>query len=44
VLGLLSVFGEFYRDARVFEVAAQLGIALVDLSAPDPTRATGRGE
>ena len=27
------VFGEFYRDARAFEVASRLGIALVDLSA-----------
>jgi dCMP deaminase len=27
------VFGEFYRDARVFEISAKLGIELVDLSA-----------
>ena len=27
-------FGEFYRDARVFDVSARLGIELVDLSAP----------
>lgn len=27
------VFGEFYRDPRVFEVSARLGIDLVDLSA-----------
>jgi dCMP deaminase len=27
------VFGEFYRDPRVFEVSAKLGIELVDLSA-----------
>ncbi len=27
------VFGEFYRDARVFDVASRLGIELVDLSA-----------
>lgn len=27
------VFGEFYRDPRIFEVSQQLGIALVDLSA-----------
>jgi dCMP deaminase len=26
------IFGEFYRDARVFDVATRLGIALVDLS------------
>lgn len=26
------VFGEFYRDPRIFEVSQQLGIALVDLS------------
>jgi dCMP deaminase len=27
------VFGEFYRDERIFEVARQLGIALVDATA-----------
>jgi dCMP deaminase len=27
------VFGEFYRDARVFEFSQRLGIELVDLSA-----------
>ena len=27
------VYGEFYRDERIFEVARQVGIALVDLSA-----------
>lgn len=26
------IFGEFYRDARIFEAATALGIALVDLS------------
>src|SRR5260370_2452117 len=26
------VYGEFYRDERIFEVATQLGIALIDLS------------
>ena len=26
------VFGEFYRDARAFEVAERLGIELVDMS------------
>jgi len=31
------VFGEFYRDARAFEVASRLGIALVDMSAPART-------
>jgi dCMP deaminase len=30
------VFGEFYRDPRAFEVAARLGIELVDLSTPPP--------
>lgn len=29
------VFGEFYRDARVFEMSAALGIELVDLSGTD---------
>jgi dCMP deaminase len=29
------VFGEFYRDERIFEVAEKLGIALVDLSKAD---------
>ncbi|MFW6066887.1 MAG: deoxycytidylate deaminase [Myxococcota bacterium] len=28
------VFGEFYRDPRIFEVSRALGIALVDLSTP----------
>jgi dCMP deaminase len=27
------VFGEFYRDPRVFDVSARLGIELIDLSA-----------
>ncbi len=27
------VFGEFYRDERIFEVARELGIELVDLAA-----------
>ena len=27
------IFGEFYRDERIFEVAQKLGISLVDLSA-----------
>ena len=27
------VYGEFYRDDRIFDVARQTGIALVDLSA-----------
>jgi dCMP deaminase len=26
------VFGEFYRDARIFETATRLGIELVDLT------------
>jgi dCMP deaminase len=29
------VYGEFYRDQRSFEVAARLGIEMVDLSAAD---------
>ncbi len=28
------VFGEFYRDPRIFDVAQRLGIELVDLSRP----------
>jgi hypothetical protein len=28
------VYGEFYRDERIFDVARKVGIALVDLSAP----------
>jgi dCMP deaminase len=28
------VFGEFYRDGRIFEYAKRLGIELVDLSSP----------
>lgn len=28
------VFGEFYRDARIFEACARTGIELVDRSAP----------
>src|ERR671938_1657547 len=28
------VFGEFYRDARIFEFAKQLGIELVELKVP----------
>lgn len=31
--GIVRVcFGEFYRDGRIFEAAAQLGIELVDMS------------
>jgi dCMP deaminase len=29
------VYGEFYRDERIFDVARQVGIELVDLSAPE---------
>ena len=29
------VFGEFYRDGRVFEFAKQLGIDLVELKVPE---------
>lgn len=28
-------YGEFYRDARIFDVAGQVGIELVHLQAPD---------
>jgi len=28
------VYGEFYRDDRIFDVASRLGIALVDLTGP----------
>ena len=35
------VFGEFYRDQRIFEVAHRLGIALVHLNAPAPVAAEG---
>ena len=30
------VYGEFYRDERIFEVARKVGIELVDLSASTP--------
>ena len=30
------VYGEFYRDARIFEVAAQIGIELIHLPTPAP--------
>jgi dCMP deaminase len=32
-------FGEFYRDPRIFRVAAELGIELVDMSSPTPPEA-----
>ena len=32
------VFGEFYRDPRIFEVAERLGIELVELSGGDSQR------
>ena len=35
------VFGEFYRDQRIFEVARRLGIELVHLNAPAPVAAEG---
>ena len=41
------VYGEFYRDERIFEVARKVGISLVDLSARarDPASpATGAAE
>jgi dCMP deaminase len=28
------VYGEFYRDDRIFEVASQIGIALVHVALP----------
>lgn len=28
------VFGEFYRDQRIFEMSREIGIELVDLSKP----------
>ncbi len=31
------VYGEFYRDPRIFEVAAQLKLELVSLEVPAPT-------
>ncbi|TMB19436.1 MAG: deaminase, partial [Deltaproteobacteria bacterium] len=30
------VYGEFYRDERIFDVARRLGIELVDLSSHKP--------
>jgi len=30
------VFGEFYRDERIYEISQSLGIALVDLSTKPP--------
>ena len=30
------VYGEFYRDERIFQVAQKLGIELVDLSGQQP--------
>ena len=32
-------FGEFYRDPRIFRVAAELRIELVDMSCPTPPEA-----
>lgn len=34
------VFGEFYRDPRIFDFATKLGIELVDLTATTATTAT----
>lgn len=31
------VFGEFYRDQRIYDLAKTLGIELVDMSPPRPT-------
>ena len=33
------VYGEFYRDERIFEVARKVGIELVDLSSEKPALA-----
>ncbi len=30
------VFGEFYRDPKIFDVATRLGVELVDLSGKGP--------
>ena len=35
------VYGEFYRDPRIFEVAAQLKLELVSLEAPVPAPPAG---
>ncbi len=35
------VFGEFYRDQRIFETSQQIGIELVDLSKAPVPRAAG---
>ena len=37
------VFGEFYRDPRIFEFAERLGIALVHLQMPDAPTEGGQG-
>jgi dCMP deaminase len=37
------VFGEFYRDNRIFEYAQQIGIALVSLQAPVEAKAPAGG-
>jgi len=37
------VFGEFYRDPRIFEFAERLGIALVHLQMPDAPSEGGQG-
>ena len=31
------VYGEFYRDARIFDIAGQIGMELVHLPTPAPT-------
>lgn len=38
------VFGEFYRDARIYEVAKQLGIELLQLEATDSVEEPGAAE
>lgn len=37
------VFGEFYRDQRIFEFSQKLGIELVDFSKSGGAPATGKG-
>jgi dCMP deaminase len=37
------VYGEFYRDERIFDIAQRIGISLVDLSAKSVAPAAGAG-
>jgi deoxycytidylate deaminase len=38
------VFGEFYRDPKIFDVAQRLGIELVDMSQGSAAREAGNRE